>query len=204
MAGPLHNTQRTIVFTLMTTAAQCRAALAIGVLIAATMIGGGSPAFAQSASSPDVKAAFILNFAKFIEWPAALLPDGQPMIVGVIGLPIVADSLTTLARGKTIDGRTIVVKKLVDGDDPKSMHILFIGESERSRIAPLVERIGNGSVLTVSDAPRFCSLGGIIQLRTDDDRVRFDINLDRAGAAGLVINSKLLALAGSINPPKTN
>jgi hypothetical protein len=185
----------------MMKAARGRAALAT-VLVGVTIMAAGSPASAQRASSPDVKAAFILNFAKFIEWPAVQLPEGQPMILGVLGQQAVADSLAMLARGKTIDGRTVVVKMLSADDDLKQVHILFVGESERNQIALLIERIGNGSVLTVSDAPRFCSLGGIIQLRTEDDRVRFDINLDRAGASGLVINSKLLALAGRVNPPK--
>jgi hypothetical protein len=191
------------VFTLMMQAARGRA-VRTSVLIAAALMGAGSPALAQRASSPDVKAAFILNFTKFIEWPAAQLPEGQPMMVGVIGPQEIADSLAMLVRGKTIDGRAIVIKTLGAGDDPKQMHVLFVGESERSRIALIVERIGNASVLTVSDAPRFCSMGGIIQLRTEDDRVRFDINLDRAGASGLVINSKLLALAGRVNPPKAD
>jgi hypothetical protein len=159
---------------------------------------------AQSASSPDVKAAFLFNFIKFITWPAADLVEGQPINIGIIGHNSVVDSLMALTKGKTIDGHAIVVTRLAATDDPSKLQMLFIGDSERGRINELIQRVGRSSVVTVSDAARFCTLGGIIQLRTEDDRVRFDINLTRAEASRLVINSKLLALAGTVNPTRSH
>jgi hypothetical protein len=158
----------------------------------------------QIASSPDVKAAFLFNFIKFITWPAADLADGQPINVGIIGQNGVVDSLTALTTGTNIGGHAIVVHRLAATDDPAKLHMLFIGDSERGRITDLIQRVGKSSVVTVSDAARFCALGGIIQLRTEDDRVRFDINLPRAEASRLVINSKLLVLAGTVSPTRSH
>ena len=156
----------------------------------------------QSASSPDVKAAFLMNFAKFVEWPGSQLSEGKAIVIGIVGNNAVADSLTSLAAGRTIEGHAIVVTRMGPADDPVKAHLLFISNAERGRIPELLERVGSSSVLTVSDAARFCISGGIIQLRNEDDRIRFDINLDRAQAADLTVNSKLLALAGTVNPAK--
>lgn len=170
-------------------------ALAVWVLAAPAVV------TTQSASSPDVKAAFLINFARFVTWPQTLLPDGRDLVIGVIGSNAVADALTRLARGKSIDGHRIVVTRHT-GDDPATAHMLFISDDEGGRIPELIKRVGASSVLTVSDSARFCVSGGIIQLRHDDDRIGFDINLDRAQAAGLVLSSKLLTLAWTVHPAK--
>jgi len=159
---------------------------------------------AQSASSADVKAAFLFNFAKFVEWPAAALPAGQPLVVGVFGNNEIAESLARVAAGKIVGGHTIRIKRVVITDDPTTVQVLFIDNSEHARANEFVRRIGNASVLSVSDVPRFLDSGGVIQLRTQDDRVRFDVDLQRAQDSRLVINSKLLALAGAVNPAKAH
>jgi hypothetical protein len=200
MAARLHNVQPTVpLFAVLRSDrryAGWAASLGVWVLLMP------SAAATQSASSPDVKAAFVMNFAKFVAWPASQLADGRPLVIGVIGNNAVADSLTTLTAGKTIDGRNVVVTRMGAEDDPTKAHLLFVGDVERGRIPELLKRIGQGSVLTVSDAARFCVQGGIIQLRHEDDRIRFDINLQRAQAANLILDSKLLALAGTVTPGK--
>lgn len=200
MAARLHNKQLIVAFFPALRPRRRHAGWA--VIVALSLMLAPSEAIAQTASSPDVKAAFLMNFAKFVKWPESRLADGQPLVIGVLGNNAVADSLTTVTAGKTIDGHAIVVLRVGAGHDPAKTHLLFIGEAERGRIPEVLKRIGTSSVLTVSDAARFCVFGGIIQLRHEDDRVRFDINLDRADMADLAINSKLLALAGAINPTK--
>lgn len=172
------------------------ALLALWMLAAPPVVAG------QSASSPDVKAAFLMNFAKFVAWPDDQLADGKAIVIGVIGNNAVADSLAGLAAGKSIDGHAVVVTRMAAGDDLGKSHLVFIGEAERGRIPDLLKRIGTAGILTVSDAARFCLMGGIIQLRNENDRIRFDVNLERAQAANLTVNSKLLALAGTVNPAK--
>lgn len=176
--------------------------VSIGLVLLAAL--AGDRVAAQSASGADVKAAFLFNFAKFVEWPAGALPAGQPIVVGVMGHNPIADSLARLAAGKTIEGHAVQIKRVASTDDLTTLQILFIDNSERGRVSEIVGKIGKASVLTVSDAPRFLASGGVIQLRTEDDRVRFDVDLERAKTAQLTINSKLLALAGTINPAKTH
>jgi hypothetical protein len=200
LAARLHN-DRSIVplFTPLSVRRPCAgwaASLALWAVLAPPSL------FAQSAASPDVKAAFLMNFAKFVAWPSSQLPDGRPLVIGVMGNGAVADSLTRLTAGKTIDGHAIVVTRIGAAGDMAGAHLLFIGDAERGRIPDVLKRVGSSSVLTVSDAARFCLSGGMIQLRNEDDRIRFDINLERAQAADLSVNSKLLALAGTVNPAK--
>jgi hypothetical protein len=200
MAERLHNERMNVSLFTVLHARRRLAGYGAGLLL--WLLAALLPVMAQSASSPDVKAAFLMNFARFVAWPASQLPDGSPIVIGVIGNTAVADSLARLAAGKTIDGRTVIVKRVGAADDGAQTHLLFIGDAERGRIPGLIKQIGSSSVLTVSDSARFCMSGGIIQLRNEDDRIRFDINLERAQAVNLIVNSKLLALAGTVNPAK--
>jgi hypothetical protein len=177
---------------------------AVAAVIAVVVLAFGVPAGAQSASGSDVKSAFLSNFAKFIEWPAGRLPEGQPLVIGVIGDDFVATALKDLVTGKSILGHAYAVRRLSAKDDLAGLHMLFIGSAAGPRVGELLERLGTDGVLTVSDVNRFCALGGMIQFRTESDRVRFDINLQSATRAGLSINSKLLALAGTVNPTKAH
>lgn len=174
-------------------------------LLAAAIVLVTIRADAQRASGADLKAGFLINFARFVTWPGSVLPPGGgAIVIGVTGSSPVADSLAAAVKGKTVDGRAITIKRLAAGETPALVHLLYVGEGDRERVADILARVGPNAVLTVSDTPRFCSLGGIIQLRNEDDRIRFDINLGRAEAAGLTINSKLLALAGVINPGRSH
>jgi hypothetical protein len=176
----------------------------VAAVIAVGMLAFGGPAAAQSASGTEVKSAFLVNFAKFVEWPAAKLPPGQPLVIGVVGDDFVARALKELVAGKSTLGHAYMVKRLSATEDLAGLHMLFIGSAEALRVRELAERAGTSGTLTVSDVDRFCELGGMIQFRTESDRVRFDVNLKRATDAGLSINSKLLALAGSVNPTKAH
>jgi len=201
VAVPLHHAERivSVRHCLPSWIVSCRV-----LLVAAAVVMSAARVEAQSARSADIQAGFLVNFARFVSWPATHLPAAQPVLIGVVGSGAVADSLNASVKGKTIAGRAIVVKRLTALDDPRQVHLLFIGEGDRAHVAEVLRKIGGHAVLTVSDAPHFCLAGGIIQLRNEDDRIRFDINLDRAETAGLTINSKLLALAGAINPTKND
>jgi hypothetical protein len=204
MARRLHNDSRTNVFSRPHTDNFWPIGAAATAVIAVVVLAIGVPAGAQSASGSDVKSAFLSNFAKFVEWPSGKLPEGQPLVIGVIGDDFVAMALKDLAQGKSILGHAYAIKRLSGKDDLAGLHMLFIGSAAGARVGELLERVGTDGVLTVSDVNRFCALGGMIQFRTESDRVRFDINLQSATTAGLSINSKLLALAGIVNPTKAH
>jgi hypothetical protein len=169
------------------------------VLLSLALLGASSAALdAQPASGADIKSAFLLNFAKFVEWPSGGGPPGRSFTIGVLGDDAMADALRELGRGKSAAGRPLDTRRVTIKDPLADLHMLFVGASEERRLAEVLERANGGSVLTVSDLNRFCERGGTIQFRSEHDRVRFDINLDRAEQSGLVINSKLLALARSV------
>lgn len=167
------------------------------LLVLALLGAASAPAAAQAASGADIKAAFLLNFAKFVEWPAGGAAD-RPFTIGVLSDDVMADALRDLSRGKSAGGRPLHTRQVTIKDPLADLQMLFIGASEERRLADVLKRANAGSVLTVSDLNRFCELGGTIQFRSERDRVRFDINLDQAERSGLVINSKLLALARSV------
>jgi YfiR/HmsC-like len=175
----------------------------VGVVCAVVLLGGVCGA-GQRLTSAEVKAAFLFNFAKFVEWPAGDVPSPL-FVIGILGSDAIAESLSDIVKGKALaGGRQLAVRRLNPKDDPAEVHILFISASESAQVPDLMKRLDKASVLTVSDMPRFLASGGVIQLRTEDDRIRFDVDLQHAHDSRLVINSKLLALAGTVNPAKTH
>jgi len=167
------------------------------VLFLASM--GDTESGKLAAQSPDeyrVKAAFILNFARFIEWPADGYGDGGVLIVGIVGDDPFGGSLDQL-NGNTVNGHRIVIRRLRAGDYLKACQILFVSSSERNRLGKILESVKGGSVLTIGELPQFNQAGGIIKFVIQEDKVRFEINTGAAGQARLKISSKLLALSRS-------
>jgi len=145
----------------------------------------------------DVEAAFLLNFTRFVEWPAAAFEDGRsPLTVCVMGNEAVARALGQLAEGESAGGRRIAVRKIDRAPGPKACQVLFIGGADED-ISGILSGAGFG-VLTVSDRPGFLKEGGIIVFAIEDRHVRFDINRRAAASASLTISSRLLSVARSV------
>jgi hypothetical protein len=140
-----------------------------------------------------VKAAFLFNFAKFIQWPTS--DRSETLVVGVLGQNPFNEVLEAVVTGKSVNGREVVVRQLRNEDDVRAFHIIFIAASEARRGARILERVGGASVLTVGETPQFLREGGIVQFYVRENRVRFDINSAGANQAGLRISSQLLSLA---------
>ena len=155
---------------------------------------------AQPQSEPlteyQIKAAFLYNLAKFVEWPGDPLSDSQaPIVLGIVGEDPFGKALDAVILGKTVNGRGLVVRRLGRGGDLRTCRILFISSSEKRHLAQILESLKGSSVLTVGEADGFVQSGGVIQLLLEESRVRFEINPDAAARARLKISSKLLALA---------
>jgi len=177
----------------------------LAILLAVSMcVTARAVAFGQMASADEVKAAFLFNFAKFVEWPSDAAPSGTPLVLGVLGNEAVEESLRTVTRGKSIDGHQLSVKRLTNGDDATRVHLLFLGITDRTRMADVLRRVDGISVLTVSDVDRFCQSGGVIALSMEDSRVRFDVNLDAAERGRLKLSSKLLSLARTVHSTRAS
>lgn len=166
---------------------------------------GAELPFAVEHSEYEIESAMLYNFTKFVEWPGnALGQSGVSVVVGVWGDDGLIPALAAALRNKTVYGHPIVVRRLDTSADTKSCAVLFVGASDRKEIARLVEAVGPSPVLTVGEHVQFSRLGGVIAFIRDGNRVRFEINLDAAGRAGLQVSSKLLRLAAvwRENPPQ--
>jgi hypothetical protein len=169
----------------------------LGCLLSLCFLGPLSSAVqAQSSSEYQVKAAFLYNFAKFVDWPAeAFAGSNGRLIIGVIGDDPFGGALDQAINGKAINGRPLVVRRLKWSQDLRSCHIIFISSSERQRLPQIIQNLKGASVLTVGDMGQFNQHGGIINFILEANKVRFEINSRGADQARLRISSKLLALA---------
>lgn len=157
-----------------------------------------SPAQAQNRlDEHQVKAAFLYNFAKFVQWPAG--SQTGPLVIGVVGDGLFGNLIDQIVNGKTVQGREIVVRQLEHADDLGSCHILFIAGSEARHTAALLQRLEGMPVLTVGETLHFLREGGIARFFVDRNRVRFEINPSRAEYAKLKISSPLLSLAQPVS-----
>ncbi len=146
---------------------------------------------AQGPSEYHVKAAFLYNFTKFIEWPAQ-----TPNLVDIciVGEDPFGNILDATMRGKTLNSREIRIQRMKTGENPRGCRIAFMGASEHPRRSVL-ESLQETNTLTVGESPGFADHGGIINFVIKDNRVHFEINVDAAERARLKISSKLLSLA---------
>jgi hypothetical protein len=157
------------------------------------------PAAAQTASEYDVKAAFLFNFTKFVDWPATAFPDPGSLKVCVLGEDPFGRSLQAVA-GEAVASRKLTVVRSDAIPKPGGCQILFISRSERERLPQILAANKDAPVLTVGDTKGFVDQGVIINFILEDSKVRFEINTDAADRAGIRISSKLLQLARRIVP----
>jgi hypothetical protein len=150
----------------------------------------------QSPTEYQVKAAYLSNFLKFVEWPddPAADPHGK-WVIGFVGDSPIGGELSRLIEGKNVLGRDLQVKKFQTTDNLRGCNILFISESEQKRLPPILAALRGSSVLTVADMDNFIGAGGMIQFVVEDARVRVAIDVGATGRARLKISSKLLLLA---------
>jgi len=150
---------------------------------------------AQASPNPEyqLKAVFLFNFAQFVEWPASAFPNSMtPLVIGILGEDPFGPYLDETVRGETVNDRPLVVRRYRSVEEITTCHILFISRREDRRIKGILDSLRGRSVLTVSDADRFATRGGMIRFVTDHKRIRFRINLEAAKAANLTLSSKLL------------
>ena len=151
---------------------------------------------AQSAPTEyQVKAAYLYNFAKFVEWPPGVMSSESSFNICVLGHDPFDPALSTTLAGENIKGKNVVVKRISRVQDGVGCQILFISSSEEARLKEILEVLRRESVLTVGDMPQFTRRGGMIQFVMDANRVRFEVNLTSAERTGLILSSQLLKVA---------
>jgi uncharacterized protein DUF4154 len=146
----------------------------------------------------EVKAAYLYNFGRFVEWPAKTTSAADLFSICVLGDDPFGVTLDKTIAGENINGKKAVAKRVARPQDAVHCHILFISSTEESRLKEILAALDGTSVLTVSDIPQFTRRGGMIQFVTEANRVRFEVNLTNAEHAALTLSSQLLKVAVSV------
>lgn len=146
-----------------------------------------------------IKAGFIYNFAKLVEWPtSAFAQPDSPIVIGILGNDPFGTTLDRIVADKKVDGRGFAVRRVKwskDFKDVKDCNILFVSLSEKEHMDSVVEAMKGLPILTIGDVPGFAKRGGIINFTLEDNKVRFEVNVEAAKRADLTISSRLLTLA---------
>jgi uncharacterized protein DUF4154 len=181
------------------------AALALGAVLPQP------PAATRPAALPaappteyEVKAAFLYNFTRFVEWPPESLRDtSEPFVIAVLGRDPFGPVLDDTVAGKTVAGHRIEVRRASRVEDVADAQMVFISASERASAPAILKALDRPGVLTVGDTDGFAGYGGTINFVLHDRRVRFEINPASAEQAGLKMSSQLLKLATLVRAPKS-
>jgi hypothetical protein len=146
----------------------------------------------------EVKAAFVFNFIKFVQWPSSAFRSPEdPILLSVLGNDTTGAALSSL-DGKKVSGRRVVVRKVPVLSGLERCHVLFVGASEKKALAPVLRAAQGWPVLTVADFEGFAGRGGTIGFVRQDDRVGFEISEEAARKVGLKVDAKLLYLGKSV------
>jgi hypothetical protein len=176
-----------------------RKALALWAAVCVLMF---SPDLAAEDSKPSeyqVKAAYLYNFGRFVEWPSkSTSSKGNAFTICVLGQDPFGPALEATLAHETIDGANVVAKRVSKAQDAGGCRILFISAAEEGSLREIMAALDKLTVLTVSDMSQFTRRGGMIQFSLEGNRVRFEVNLTAAERAGLVLSSQLLKLALSV------
>jgi hypothetical protein len=147
----------------------------------------------------QVKAAYLFNFLKFVEWPDDPLVDTHGRwVIGIVGDNPFGNELTKIISGKTVQGHELQLRRFQPGEDLHASHVLFISASEKKNLPSVLATLNGSSVLTVADMDHFIESGGMIQFVIEDKRVRFAIDVGASSRARLKVSSKLLSLARTV------
>jgi len=166
--------------------------------IAILLFAGSLKLSAQPATSAEyqIKAVFLFNFARFVDWPPKAFPDADaPFIIGVLGEDPFGPYLDETVRGEKVNGHPLIVQRYRRMNEVKTCQVLFISRSEADRVEQIVSNLRGRSILTVGDTDDFDARGGMVRLATEKNKVRMHINLGAVKSANLAISSKLLRVA---------
>lgn len=167
------------------------------LLVSLFVVAGAMPVAAQPAAEFEVKAAFLYNFIRFIDWPEeAFAGPSDPIVIGVLGREDPFESrLKTAVRGKTIDGRPLEVRFAQRIEEIDNAHLIYISDSAPEPQADILAAVARRPVVTVGETPGFTASGGVVRFFVRDRRIAFEINPRAAERKGLRISSRLLSLA---------
>ena len=169
------------------------------LLLASLLVGVRVDAQA-STDEAQIKAAFVYNFLKFVEWPADTSRGPQDaFVVLIIGDGATADATAVLLASKQIGERPLLVRRVKWDQSLVGVDAVFVAEHDTKKLSRILNAVAAAAVLTIGEGEDFATRGGMIGLVIENRRVRFDVNTDAAQASGLRVSSKLLALTRTIH-----
>jgi hypothetical protein len=146
----------------------------------------------------DVKAVYLFNFGRFVEWPSAVFAKSDLFTICVLGEDPFGPALDATLSTETIGGKNVTARRISSPAEGVNCQILYLSSAAESRLTQVIESLDRGAVLTVSDIPRFSQRGGMIQFVPDGKKVRFEVNLTAVQRAGLNLSSELLKVATAV------
>ncbi len=173
------------------------AALAAGALLASVSIARA----ADSSKEYQIKAAFLYNFAKFVEWPTNTFASSDaPIVIGIIGKNPFGNDLEKAVRDRFVNGHPVQIKFIDEHFTNVTSHVLFFAPGEGKPASGFLSKVASLPILTVGDGDQFLEQGGMINFLFEADKVRFQINSEAARRAGLKISANLQKLAVKMHP----
>ena len=173
----------------------CTRILKIATIVCAV----GIPVRAQLSLEYNVKAALLLNFARFIEWPErAFTSPRAPIEICVFAPNPFGDALDRALDGETVSTRPVAARDVRTAADGAGCHMLFIPEGTESRAAAVV-RNGGPYTVTIGESHRFEEMGGALSFVIEAGRVRFNVNLKPVEERGVRISARMLKLASRVD-----
>jgi hypothetical protein len=175
-------------------------AFALGcALLAGAAPGASGEAAPVAGLERSVKAAFLYKFLGYIEFPPGTFADASaPFVIGLVGADDMAAELARIVAGRTVNGRPIAVRSLKDNEAPAGVHVLFVAAADTGKLARLQKLVPQQPMLTVTEVENGLALGGVINFRIVDERVRFDVALGAAERDNVKLSSRLLTVAHQV------
>jgi hypothetical protein len=165
------------------------------------ILGAGAPA-AQPAPDLErsVKAAFLVKFLDYTEFPLAAFADAAaPLVIGVLGSDEVAAELRRIAARRNVQSRTVSVKIVRENEAAAGVHLLFVGGSDAARVRGVLRADRPAPMLVVTEAENGLRQGSVINFKLVEERVRFDVSLEAADRHGIKLSSRLLSVASHVH-----
>ena len=176
-----------------------RLAVPVVLSICVMLVGARTSMLQGPSTESQVKAAFLYNFAKFIEWPSQVFPRRDSgFTICLAGDPF-EGALDKTVEGENLDNRPLVVRRIAPGEDMRGCQIVYVAPNTQ-RLAEIVNAAGAAPILTVGETEEFINNGGIIRFTETGHRVHFQINPDAAERVSLKVSSRLLRLADIVRP----
>lgn len=172
---------------------------ALLLVVAASAVGPHTARADTQADEYRVKAAFLYKFGGYVEWPGSSFARADsPLAIGVVGADALADELARIVSDRSVNGRSVQVRKLRPGNSIAGLHVLFIGRADSGRLADVLVAARGRAVLTVTESDDGLELGSTINFVLVDDKVRFDVAPPPPESGGMKISSRLLAVARKV------